>query len=119
MSNTKITRKNKPYTARESKIIWNEYHKGMHPETIAIKLDRTEKGIYNQITTLKKTLKPRSRLNPDIVVKEWDEVAKLVAKEKKTVIKTVKSDKLIVGLTHYCALATGLILGILVGVYLV
>ena len=116
MSNTKLTRKNKPYTARENKIIWNEYHKGMHPETIALKLDRTVKGIYNQLTILRKTLKPRNRLNT--VTKEWGGVGKLVAKEKKTVIKTVKPDKLIVGLTHYCTLITGLILGALIGMYL-
>ena len=99
------TRNNKPYTARENKLIWDKYHKGMHPETIAIQLSRTEKGIYNQITTLKKSLKPRKRINPEVKV---EKVVKAKGK--------VKSSNMLIG---YSALITGFILGFLVAAYIV
>ena len=100
-------RNNKPYTAKENKLIWTKYHLGMHPETIALSLGRTEKGIYNQITTLKKSLKPKTRVNPEVKVN----VEKVVKNKK----KNVKSNDMLIG---YSALLSGFILGVLVTAYI-
>jgi len=115
------TRNNKPYTARENKLIWDKYHNGMHPETIAIQLSRTEKGIYNQITTLKKTLKPRPRMPERDVIpspRDWpevNEIIKVVKRKEKVTKKNVISNSILIG---YSALITGFILGVLVTAYI-
>ena len=100
-------RNNKPYTAKENKLIWTKYHLGMHPETIALSLGRTEKGIYNQITTLKKSLKPKTRVNPEVKIN----VEKVIKKKKKSAI----NNNMLIG---YSALLSGFILGVLVTAYI-
>ena len=100
-------RNNKPYTTKENKLIWTKYHLGMHPETIALSLGRTEKGIYNQITTLKKSLKPKTRVNPEVKIN----VEKVIKKKKKSAI----NNNMLIG---YSALLSGFILGVLVTAYI-
>jgi len=124
------TRNNKPYTTKENKLIWSAYHNGEHPAVIALRMSRTEKGIYNQITTLKKTLKPRPRLPPKAkATSDWETIVRIIEDEKKLEKKTKrklierkprepKKDNISIGLTYVCAVAVGVLAGLLIATYL-
>lgn len=128
-------RNNKPYSVKESKVIWNAYHNGEHPKVIAIKMERTEKGIYNQLTVLKKTLKPRPRMpakveetNAPTTARSWDDakaIVKIIEDKKKLKRKTkrraierkpkeIKEDKISIALTYVCAVAIGILAGLFI-----